>query len=60
MRGKNSEICKLRDEYDVKFIKLGRPRWAGHMMRMEQSDPARKVICTKPGGTGDKKEADKN
>jgi hypothetical protein len=29
--------------------------WARHVMRMEESDPARKVICTKAGGTGDRK-----
>jgi hypothetical protein len=39
----------------LKFIKLDRIRWAGHMMRMEQSDPTRKVLCTKPGVTGDRK-----
>jgi hypothetical protein len=30
-------------------------RWAGHVMRMEESDRARKVLCTKPGGIGDRK-----
>ena len=35
---------------DVKFVKLGRLRWAGHVRRMEVSDPAEKVLCTKPGG----------
>jgi hypothetical protein len=24
-------------------------------MRMEESDPTKKVLCTKPGGTGDRK-----
>jgi hypothetical protein len=24
-------------------------------MRMEESDPAKKVICTKPGGNGDRR-----
>jgi hypothetical protein len=33
---KNSEMCKIYDEYDVEFIKLGRIRWVGHMMRMEK------------------------
>jgi hypothetical protein len=28
---------------------------AGHVMKMEESDPARKVLCTKPGGIGDRK-----
>jgi hypothetical protein len=52
----NSEICKLYDEYDdVKFIKLCRLTWARHVMRMEESDPAKKVLCTKPGGYGDRR-----
>jgi hypothetical protein len=43
----NSEIYKLYDEhYVVKFIKLGGLRWAGHLMRIDESDPARKVLCT--------------
>jgi hypothetical protein len=51
-----SEIYKLTDENDdAKFVKLGRLRWAGHGMRIEESDPARKVLCTKPGGIGDRK-----
>jgi hypothetical protein len=55
-RRKNSEMYKLYDERDgVKFIKLGSLRWAGHVMRMKESDPARKVLCTKPGGIGDRK-----
>jgi len=33
---KNSEICKIYDEYNVKFTKFCRIRWAGHMMRMEE------------------------
>jgi hypothetical protein len=52
-----SEIHKLYDEYDVKFIKLGRLRWSGRVMRMEGSDPAKKVLCLKAGGSGDKKKA---
>jgi hypothetical protein len=39
----------------VEFIKLGRLRWAGHMMRLEESGSARKVVCAKAGGTGDRK-----
>jgi hypothetical protein len=39
---KNSEIYKLYDEHDdVKFTKLGRHIWAGHVMRMEESEPAK-------------------
>jgi hypothetical protein len=54
-RRKNYEMYKLYDEHDVKFSKLGRLRWAGHVMRMEESDLVRKVLCTKPGGIGDRK-----
>jgi hypothetical protein len=49
---KNSKIYKLHDEYDVKFIKHGTFRWSGHVTRMEESDPAKKILCTKPGGNG--------
>ena len=53
-RCRNSEIYKLYDEHHVvKFIKLGRLRWVGHVMRMEESNPIKKVICTKTGGNGD-------
>jgi hypothetical protein len=55
-RRKDSEIHKLNDEYDVvKCIKLGRLRWTGHLTRVEERDPARKVLFTRPGGTGDRK-----
>ena len=54
-RRKNSAIYKLYDERDVKFIECSRLRWAGHVMRVEESDPARKVLCSKPGGIGDRK-----
>jgi hypothetical protein len=49
---KNSEIFKLYNEYDVvTFIELGTLTWAGHVMRIEECDPAKKVVCTKPGGS---------
>ena len=49
----NSEIFKLYNEYDVvKFIELGTLTWAGHVMRIEESDPAKKVLCNKPNGSG--------
>jgi hypothetical protein len=38
----NSEIYNLCDEYGVKFIKLGRLRWVGYVMRMEEGEPAKK------------------
>jgi hypothetical protein len=43
------------DEYDVeKFNKLSRLRWAAQVIRMEESDPAMKVLCTKPGASGER------
>jgi hypothetical protein len=43
----------MYNEYNVvKFIKPGRFRWARHVMRMQGSDPAKKVLCTKPRGNG--------
>jgi hypothetical protein len=44
-------FCCLRYE----FLKLGRCTWAGHVMRMRQSDPTKKALCTKRGGNGDQK-----
>jgi hypothetical protein len=42
-----SQIYNLCDEYDVvKFIKLGRLRWTGHVMRMEEGELAKKVLFT--------------
>ena len=39
----NSEIYKHCDEYGaVNFIKLGRLRWAGHFMRMEEKRNCKK------------------
>jgi hypothetical protein len=48
-------IHLLSDEYDWKCIKLGRLRWVGHVMRMEESDPAKKVLCTKLGESGERR-----
>jgi hypothetical protein len=39
----------------VKFVKLVRLRGAGHVMRLEESDPAKKVLRPKPGGNGDRR-----
>jgi hypothetical protein len=50
---KTLEIYKVH-EYDVKFIKPGRFRWAGHVMQMEEIDSANKVPCTKAGVNGDR------
>ena len=35
----------------VKFIKLSRLRWAGHVMRLNDNDPAIKVLMSQPGGS---------
>jgi hypothetical protein len=38
----NSEIYNLCREYDaVNFIKFGRLKWAGHVMRMEEGESAK-------------------
>ena len=37
-------------EYDVKC----RLTWAGHVLRMEECDPAKKVCCSKAGGKADR------
>ena len=55
-KNKHSEIHKLYDEHGVvKFIKLGRLMWARHVMRMEESDPAKNVFCAKPEGNEDRR-----
>ena len=41
-------VHRLREE-------LIRLRWAGHVMRLEEIDPTKKVPCTKPGGNGDRR-----
>jgi hypothetical protein len=45
---------------DKKFITLGRLGWAGHVMWMEECDPAKKVLCTKPGEVEIEEEADQS
>ena len=52
---KTLEIYKMHEVYDVKFIKLGRLRWAGHVMWREESNSAKTVPCTKAGVNGDRK-----
>jgi hypothetical protein len=34
----------------VKFFKLSRLRWAGHVIRQEDDDLSRRVILSEPGG----------
>jgi hypothetical protein len=54
-RHEAGEMHKLHDECDVKFIKLGGLRWAGHVIRVEESGLVKKVLCTKPGGSGSRR-----
>jgi hypothetical protein len=43
-------MCKFYDEYDVvQCIKLGRLTWAGHVLRIEEGDPARKSFVLNRG-----------
>lgn len=50
-RRRNDELYDCYKEDDVvKFIKLCRLRWAGHVMRLDETDPARKACCSEPGG----------
>jgi hypothetical protein len=54
-------MLKCYDEGDyVKFIKFGTLRWTGHVMMMEESDSAQKLVCTKPGRNGEVGEADQS
>jgi len=42
----------LYDKLDiVKEIKIGRLRWLGHVFRMQELDPCRKLTLLKPEGT---------
>jgi len=42
----------LYDELDiVKVIKIRRLRWLGHVFRMQELDPCRKLTLLKPEGT---------
>ena len=48
----NMEIDKLIEGADmVRFIKAQRIKWLGHIQRMEQARPARKLLDWKPMGT---------
>ena len=39
----------------MKLIKFARLRRAKHVMRMKECDPAKKVLWTKTGGSGDRR-----
>ena len=34
----------------MKFFKLSRPRWAGHVIRQEDDDLSSRVLLSEPGG----------
>jgi hypothetical protein len=47
------EMQQLYDAYIVmKCNKFGRLKWAGHVMRTEESDSAKKVLCIEPEENG--------
>jgi len=47
------EIDKLIEGADiVRLIKAQRIKWLGHIQRIDQARPARKVLDWKPMGTG--------
>jgi len=47
----NQELYQLCGENDiVKFCKLSRSRWAGHVIRQDDDDLSRRVLLSEPGG----------
>ena len=47
----NQELYQLCGENDiVKFCKLSRLRWAGHVIRQDDDDLSRRVLLSEPGG----------
>jgi hypothetical protein len=45
----NKELYDLyKDEDTVTFIKLGRLRWAGHVITMEEDRPAQRTLVSNP------------
>ena len=48
----SNELYALCNELDVvKVTKIGRLRWLGHLFRMQELDPCRKLTVLKPEGT---------
>ena len=46
------EMYALCDELDiVTVLKRGKIRWLGHLFRMQELDPCRKLTVLKPEGT---------
>jgi hypothetical protein len=51
-RRTNRELYELfKEENVVKFIKLRKLRWPGHVMRLNDNDPSKKVMMSEPGGS---------
>jgi len=47
----NQELYQLCGENDiVKFFKMSRLRWAGHVIRQDDDDLSRRVLLSEPGG----------
>jgi hypothetical protein len=47
----NDELYRLYDEIDlVTAIRISRLRWAGHIVRMEDNLPCKKITLDKPEG----------
>jgi hypothetical protein len=47
----NQQLYQLCGENDiVKFCKLSRLRWAGHVIRQDDDDLSRRVLLSEPGG----------
>ncbi|GFY01748.1 putative endonuclease-reverse transcriptase [Trichonephila clavipes] len=47
----NLELYKIYKQSDVvKFVKLQRPKWAGHLARMNEDRCCKKIFLTKPLG----------
>jgi hypothetical protein len=49
----NHELYQFCNEPDImKVIKSGRLRWLGHLYRMQEQSPCRKLTVHRPEGTG--------
>jgi hypothetical protein len=47
----NEELCRLYDETDlVTTVRITRLRWAGHIVRMQDNLPCKKITLDKPEG----------
>ncbi|KAJ4437313.1 hypothetical protein ANN_17451, partial [Periplaneta americana] len=47
----NYELYRLLGEPNIiNTVKTSRLRWAGHVIRMDPSEPCKKIVITNPGG----------